>query len=106
MLVSTHNLGSVPEFCDRAVLLNRTVLAAGLTDEVFTQSNLEKAFGGVLRHFVFDADLRAGVSSVDVISDDERPLVIYANKASDATRDSTGNPPAAQEASAPDDPAA
>src|SRR5690606_284966 len=28
MLVSTHNLGSVPEFCDRAVLLNRTVLAS------------------------------------------------------------------------------
>jgi manganese/iron transport system ATP-binding protein len=106
ILVSTHNLGSVPEFCDRAVLLNRTVLAAGLTEEVFTRSNLEKAFGGVLRHFVFDAKLRAGISSVDVISDDERPLVIYANKASDATRDSTGNPPAAQEASAPDDPAA
>ena len=29
MLVSTHNLGSVPEFCDRTVLLNRTVLAYG-----------------------------------------------------------------------------
>ena len=26
ILVSTHNLGSVPEFCDRAVLINRTVL--------------------------------------------------------------------------------
>jgi manganese/iron transport system ATP-binding protein len=52
MLVSTHNLGSVPEFCDRAVLLNRTVLAAGPTEQVFTQANLERAFGGVLRHFV------------------------------------------------------
>ena len=29
MLVSTHNLGSVPRFCDRAVLINRTVLATG-----------------------------------------------------------------------------
>ncbi|QRM33717.1 manganese/iron ABC transporter ATP-binding protein [Microvirga sp. VF16] len=95
ILVSTHNLGSVPEFCDRAVLLNRTVLAAGLTEEVFTRANLEKAFGGVLRHFVFDAKLRAGIASVDVISDDERPLVIYADKASDATKDSTANPPAA-----------
>jgi len=95
ILVSTHNLGSVPEFCDRAVLLNRTVLAAGLTEEVFTQANLEKAFGGVLRHFVFDAKLRAGISSVDVISDDERPLVIYTDKASDATRDRTANPSAA-----------
>ena len=51
MLVSTHNLGSVPEFCDQVVLLNRTVLAAGPTGEVFTQANLERAFGGVLRHF-------------------------------------------------------
>ena len=59
ILVSTHNLGSVPEFCDRAVLLNRTVLAAGPTEEVFTQANLEKAFGGVLRHFVLDAKPRA-----------------------------------------------
>ncbi len=29
MLVSTHNLGSVPEFCDRTVLVKRTVLAYG-----------------------------------------------------------------------------
>ena len=28
MLVSTHNLGSVPDFCDEVVLINRTVLAA------------------------------------------------------------------------------
>ena len=51
MLVSTHNLGSVPEFCDQVVLINRTVLAAGPTATVFTQANLERAFGGVLRHF-------------------------------------------------------
>jgi manganese/iron transport system ATP-binding protein len=89
ILVSTHNLGSVPEFCDRAVLLNRTVLAAGLTEEVFTQANLEKAFGGVLRHFVFDAKLRPGTTSVDVISDDERPFVIYGDKAPDAAKAAT-----------------
>lgn len=51
MLVSTHNLGSVPEFCDRVVLIDRSVLAAGPTAEVFTQGNLERAFGGVLRNF-------------------------------------------------------
>ena len=55
MLVSTHNLGSVPEFCDRAVLLNRTVLAAGPTDTVFTRANLERTFGGVLRHSISPA---------------------------------------------------
>ena len=31
MLVSTHNLGSVPDFCDQVVLVLRTVLAAGPT---------------------------------------------------------------------------
>lgn len=51
MLVSTHNLEAVPDFCDQVVLLNRTVLAAGPTDIVFTRSNLEHAFGGALRHF-------------------------------------------------------
>jgi manganese/iron transport system ATP-binding protein len=80
MLVSTHNLGSVPEFCDRVVLLKGTVLAYGPTREVFTQANLEQAFGGVLRHFVLggtdlhdDADTRR----VSVLTDDERPLVFY-----------------------------
>lgn len=80
MLVSTHNLGSVPRFCDRAVLINRTVLCHGLTSEVFTQANLEKAFGGVLRQFTLggaelhDDDDRRRVT---VLTDDERPFVIY-----------------------------
>ncbi|MBP2237590.1 manganese/iron transport system ATP-binding protein [Sinorhizobium kostiense] len=80
MLVSTHNLGSVPEFCDRTILLKNTVLAYGPTDTTFTRDNLELAFGGVLRHFVLggeslhsDADPR----QLSVISDDERPLVMY-----------------------------
>jgi manganese/iron transport system ATP-binding protein len=79
MLVSTHNLGSVPEFCDRAVLLNRTVLAAGPTAEVFTQANLEKAFGGVLRHFALDGVTvpETGPRPVGILSDDERPFVVY-----------------------------
>jgi manganese/iron transport system ATP-binding protein len=79
MLVSTHNLGSVPEFCDRAVLLNRTVLAAGRTDEVFTQANLERAFGGVLRHFVLkESEMGSGQGrAVGLISDDERPFILY-----------------------------
>ena len=49
ILVSTHNLGSVPEFCDRTVLVKQTVLAYGLTEQTFTRENLELAFGGVLR---------------------------------------------------------
>lgn len=81
VLVSTHNLGSVPEFCDRAVLLNRTVLASGRTEDVFTQDNLERAFGGVLRHFMLDRPARTGNGprqhAVAVLSDDERPFVVY-----------------------------
>jgi manganese/iron transport system ATP-binding protein len=80
ILISTHNLGSVPDFCDQVVLINRTVLAAGPTAQVFTQANLERAFGGVLRHFNLggaelhtDADTRR----VTVLTDDERPLVLY-----------------------------
>ena len=80
MLVSTHNLGSVTEFCDRTVLIKGTVLAYGPTAETFTRANLEKAFGGVLRHFVLggaalhdDADAR----HVEVLTDDERPVVFY-----------------------------
>jgi manganese/iron transport system ATP-binding protein len=80
MLVSTHNLGSVPEFCDRAVLVKGTVLAYGPTETTFTRENLELAFGGVLRHFVLggvdlhdDDDPR----SISVFTDDEKPFVIY-----------------------------
>lgn len=77
MLVSTHNLGSVPEFCDQVVLINRTVLACGPTAEVFTEENLLRAFGGVLRHFRFDESTVQNHDgrAVTLLTDDERPLV-------------------------------
>jgi manganese/iron transport system ATP-binding protein len=77
MLVSTHNLGSVPEFCDQVVLINRTVLAAGPTELVFTEANLAQAFGGVLRHFRFDESTvqKHDGRAVTLLTDDERPLV-------------------------------
>ncbi|HCL66558.1 MAG TPA: manganese/iron ABC transporter ATP-binding protein [Rhizobium sp.] len=80
MLVSTHNLGSVPEFCDRTIFVKGTVLAAGRTSEVFNEENLKRAFGGALRHFVLGgADLHddADARQLKVITDDERPFVIY-----------------------------
>ncbi|MCW2473719.1 MULTISPECIES: manganese/iron ABC transporter ATP-binding protein [unclassified Symbiopectobacterium] len=86
ILVATHNLGSVPEFCDNVILVNRTVLAAGPTATTFTQSNLEKTFGGVLRHINLggehlhdDDDAR----TVTVLTDDERPAVFYGATPSD-----------------------
>jgi manganese/iron transport system ATP-binding protein len=90
ILVSTHNLGSVPDFCDRAILFNRTVIAAGPIAEVFTPDNLERAFGGALRRFRLggdhlhdDDDPRA----LTVLTDDERPLVYYGSGAEAALKD-------------------
>lgn len=80
MLVSTHNLGSVPEFCDRTVLLARTVLAYGPTQQVFTRENLERTFGGVLRHFELPGEGRRSSPLIGIITDDERPLVLYDGK--------------------------
>ncbi|CPR20407.1 manganese/iron ABC transporter ATP-binding protein [Brenneria goodwinii] len=86
ILVATHNLGSVPEFCDNVILVNGTVLASGPTHSTFTQSNLEKTFGGVLRHINLggpnlhdDDDAR----TVTVLTDDERPAVFYGSTKSD-----------------------
>jgi manganese/iron transport system ATP-binding protein len=80
MLVSTHNLGSVPDFCDQVILINRTIIAAGPTASTFTEENLANAFGGVLRHFRLEGrDLHKDDDGrrVTVLTDDERPLVLY-----------------------------
>lgn len=47
ILISTHDLSHVREFCDLVVLINKTVLAYGETSEVFTPENLSLTFGGV-----------------------------------------------------------
>jgi len=77
ILVSTHNLGSVPEFCDQVVLINRTVLAYGPTAQVFTEQNLTAAFGGVLRQFHFEHSTvqEHDGKTIRVLTDDERPLI-------------------------------
>lgn len=51
ILVSTHNLSNVPNFCDQAVMINRTVLLAGEITTIFTEDNLARVFGG--RHYSF-----------------------------------------------------
>lgn len=87
MLVSTHNLGSVPDYCNEVILLNRTVIAAGATEITYTQENLEKTFGGTLKHMHLggkelhdDADER----KVTIITDDERPAVFYGKTKEDS----------------------
>jgi len=83
ILVSTHNLGTVPQFCDQVVLINKTVLDYGETETVFTTENLQRAFGGTLRfHILGGSDLHDDDDArrVTVISDDERPVVLYGDE--------------------------
>lgn len=81
VLVSTHDLGLVPSYCDQVVIINRTVLAAGATHETFTQENLARAFGGTLRDLRIDhTEVPQGAGKeYRVLSDDEEPLVFGAD---------------------------
>ncbi|MBT5913217.1 MAG: manganese/iron ABC transporter ATP-binding protein, partial [Rhodospirillaceae bacterium] len=61
----------------------RTILAEGFTKDVFTPSNLKRAFGGVLRHFIIGgSDLHRDddTRQITVITDDERPFVVYGDE--------------------------
>jgi manganese transport system ATP-binding protein len=57
ILISTHDLSHVRDFCDSVVLINKTILAYGDTSEVFTPENLAMTFGG------FPPNLLTGRSS-------------------------------------------
>lgn len=89
ILVSTHNLGSVPEFCDQAAIINRTVIAFGSTDKIFNEENLSRAFGGALRHLHLDHTDQPGSKRNEllVLTDDEGALVIGANVRKEAKQE-------------------
>lgn len=94
MLVSTHNLGSVPEFCDRTIMVNKTVIASGPIETTYTQQNLQRVFGGVLRHLTLGGDtLHHDEDSRELIilTDDERPFVQYGGKAVTTKERDAGN---------------
>ena len=83
ILVSTHNLGSVPSFCDEVMLINKDLLAYGPVETTFTQNNLAKTFGGMLRHHqLIGPDLHddEDTRGITVLTDDERPLVLYGER--------------------------
>ena len=48
IFVVHHELQTVKEYFDWTILLNKTILSAGLTEEVFTAEQLQKAYGGKL----------------------------------------------------------
>lgn len=46
VIVVHHDLSTVREYFDELVLLNRRLIAAGKTSEVFTPDNLQETYGG------------------------------------------------------------
>ena len=53
ILLSTHDMIHVREFCDLVLLINKTVVAYGETSEVFTPENITTTFGGISPDFLF-----------------------------------------------------
>jgi len=49
VVVVHHDLASVAEYFDTVVLLNRELVAAGPTAEVFTEANIARTYGGAAR---------------------------------------------------------
>lgn len=45
-LIIHHNLQAVKEYFDRIILLNKTIIAMGVPDDVLTIENMNKAYGG------------------------------------------------------------
>ena len=60
ILISTHDLEHVRDFCDLVVLINKTVLAFGETAKVFTPENLALTFGGLPADLLVGATARSG----------------------------------------------
>ncbi|MFN9173761.1 MAG: hypothetical protein ACK58N_04405, partial [Synechocystis sp.] len=58
---------SISTFCDRTILINRTILAAGKTEETFTEENLVMTFGGLplssLQHLSCPLPTTEGIAS-------------------------------------------
>ncbi len=48
VLVVHHDLQTIPEYFDHLLMLNMRVVAVGPTEEVFTEENLRKTYGGRL----------------------------------------------------------
>ena len=78
MLVSTHNLGAVPQYCNEVVLINRELIAHGDIAEIYTDDNLERAFGSVLKNI----GLGEVAPQVRIVSDDEHPAVFVDDRSS------------------------
>jgi ABC-type Zn uptake system ZnuABC Zn-binding protein ZnuA/ABC-type Mn2+/Zn2+ transport system ATPase subunit len=48
VIIIHHDLAKVKDYFDRLIMINQRVIAAGATDEVFTDENIKKTYGGRL----------------------------------------------------------
>ncbi|MBG9785237.1 metal ABC transporter ATP-binding protein [Shouchella lehensis] len=64
VLVVHHDLQTVKDYFDHVLFLNKTIIAHGKTEEIFTASNITKAYGGAV-HIIKEEALVDGDSSVD-----------------------------------------
>lgn len=48
IVISTHELTSLTEYCDHVILLKKSVVAFGKTEDVFTPENISRTFEGML----------------------------------------------------------
>lgn len=53
IIVSTHNLASVPSYCDEVMMINVTLIASGPVSEVYNSDNLDRTFGGAINQLPF-----------------------------------------------------
>jgi manganese/zinc/iron transport system ATP- binding protein len=60
LIVVHHQLETVPDYFDWVMLMNLRRIAAGPVDEVFTQSNLERTYGGAVPAFGSGSNSLAG----------------------------------------------
>ncbi|WP_260259663.1 metal ABC transporter ATP-binding protein [Vibrio intestinalis] len=87
ILVSTHNLGTVPDYCNQVLFINRTIIAAGPTETTFNQENLHATFGGVLKQVDIDGKMLHkddDERNMLIISDHDKPAVFYGKSKSDS----------------------
>lgn len=60
VVVVHHDLGTVSEYFDRVVILNKRVVAEGPVDEAFTRENVAEAYGGAVGFLAGDAGNSTG----------------------------------------------
>jgi ABC-type Mn2+/Zn2+ transport system ATPase subunit len=84
ILISTHDLDSIRQFCDQVILINRRILAYGNTSDIFTPENLAWTFGGGLNKGFGQAatdlnstDLDSTLDSMRNVTPDSMPFIKF-----------------------------